>query len=153
MRLEGRYIGRRADCRSGARQERLRDGSGGTDGGGRQNRRFGGALGQTEIKNLGLVAAGHENVSGLDVAVDDAFGMGGVKRVGDLRAEIEQLVKLHGLAVGLAVDTALECLAFQQLHGDEVASPVFAHLVNRADVGVVQSNDSASFALKTVKRE
>src|SRR5207249_4071358 len=114
---------------------------------------LGGTLGQTEIENLGLVATGHENVGGLDVAVDDSLGMSGVESVGDLRAEIEQLPEFHSLVVGPAVDPVLERLAFQQLHGDEVASAVFSNLVDRADIWVVQSGGGASFALKTVERE
>ena len=51
------------------------------------------------------------------------------------------------------MDPVLERLAFQQLHGDEVASVVLANLVDRADIWVVQSGGGASFALKTVERE
>ena len=77
--------------------------------------------------------AGHENVGRFDVAVNDSLGMGGVERVGDLRSEIKQLPKLHGLTV----DAVLERFAFQQLHGDEMASAVLANFVDRADIGVV----------------
>ena len=41
-------------------------------------------LRQTKIQNLGVPALGHEDVRGLDVAVDDAFGVGGVECVGNL---------------------------------------------------------------------
>ncbi len=51
-------------------------------------------LGEAEIENLGVTAIGHENVCGLDVAMDDAFGMGSVKRVGDLDAQRKQGVQL-----------------------------------------------------------
>jgi hypothetical protein len=40
--------------------------------------------------------AGHENIGGFDVAVDDAFGMGGVERVDDLDTEIDQRLNFHG---------------------------------------------------------
>ena len=81
--------------------------------------------------------------------MDDAFGMGGIERVGDLRAEIEQRLEFHRLAV----DPLLQRLAFQQLHGDEVASAVLPDLVDSADIRVVQSGGGARFALKTVERE
>src|SRR6266576_2281600 len=41
-------------------------------------------LGETEVENLGLAAGGHKNIGWLDVAVDDAFGVRGVQRVGHL---------------------------------------------------------------------
>ena len=47
----------------------------------------------------------------------------------------------------------LERLAFQQLHGDEVASAVLSNLVDGADIRVVQGGGRTRFALKTVKRE
>ena len=61
--------------------------------------RLSGPLGQSEIENLCLVAVGHKNVGGLDVAMNDPFGVRGIERVGDLRAEIEQRIEFHGLAV------------------------------------------------------
>ena len=77
-----------------------------------------GALGQAEIENLCLIALSDENVGGLDVAVNDAFGVSGIEGIGDLDGEVEQTIELHGLAV----DCALEGLAFEQLHGDEVTA-------------------------------
>ena len=44
-------------------------------------------LGQSEIQNLGVSALGDEDVSGLDVAVDNAFGMGCVERIRNVDAE------------------------------------------------------------------
>ena len=41
-------------------------------------------LRQPEIENLGVPALGDENVGGLDVAMDDAFGVGGIERIGNL---------------------------------------------------------------------
>ena len=49
------------------------------------------------------------------------------------------------------MDPVLERLAFQQFHGDEVASAVLADLVDGADIGVVQGGGGAGFALKTVE--
>ena len=47
-------------------------------------------FGQAEVENLGVSALGHENVGGLDVAMDDAFAVRGVERVGDFDGQAEQ---------------------------------------------------------------
>ena len=49
-------------------------------------------LGKSEIQNLRLPAIGDEDVGRLDIAVNDALAMGYVERVGDLDADVEQLV-------------------------------------------------------------
>src|SRR5271169_5711490 len=151
-RLLRRHVGDVTYGRSGAGEERFVHGGGGTDGGSGMEGRIDGALGQSEIENLGLVATGHENVRGFYVAMDDSLGVGGVESVGDLRAEIEQLLKVHRLVGWLAVDAAFERLPFQQLHGDEVASAILANLVDGAEIRVVQCGGGARLALKTVER-
>ena len=45
---------------------------------------------QAKIENLGVAALGDEYIRGLDVAVDDAFGVGGIERVGDFDGQREQ---------------------------------------------------------------
>ena len=47
-------------------------------------------LRQAEVEHLGLAARRHEDVRRLDVAVDDALGVRGVERVGDLHGERQQ---------------------------------------------------------------
>jgi hypothetical protein len=53
-----------------------------------------GQLRQAEIQNLRLLALLNENVRRLDVAVDDALGMGGVQPVGYLDGQIQQRIDL-----------------------------------------------------------
>src|SRR5438034_8009107 len=50
-------------------------------------------LGETEVENLGLAAGGHKNIGWLDVAVDDAFGVRGVQRVGHLAPQVQKQVQ------------------------------------------------------------
>ena len=47
-------------------------------------------LGEAEIEHFHVIARADEDVGGFDVAVDDARGMRGVQRVGDLDAHVEQ---------------------------------------------------------------
>ena len=43
-------------------------------------------LGQAEVENLGVTAIGHEDIRGLDVAMDNAAGVGRVESIRDLDA-------------------------------------------------------------------
>ena len=64
----------------------------------------------------------------------DAQVMGGGQRIGDLDAQLEQLVEGHRPAP----DALVEGRAVEALHDDEVAAVVLADVVNRADVWMVQ---------------
>ena len=79
----------RTHCRAGARKKRFVHGRGGANRIGRVRGSLGSALGQSEIEDFRLIAAGHENVGGLDVSMDDAFGVSRIERVRDLNAEID----------------------------------------------------------------
>ncbi len=109
---------------------------------------LGDQLGQPEVQYLGLAARAHEDVGGLDVAMDDPLGVRGVERVGDLDAEIEDLLQLERLAL----DAVLERLAFQELHGDEALALVFADFIDGADVGMVERRGGARLALEARQR-
>ena len=91
-------------------------------------------LGQAEVHHLHVAPLGHENVRGLDIAMHDALRVRGVQRVGDLDPEIDNLVNLEH-AAGQSI---VERLAFHPFHDDERLALVFADVVDRADVRVVQ---------------
>jgi hypothetical protein len=104
-----------------------------------------GNFGEAEIQNFGVAALGDENVGGLDVAMNDAFAVGGVERVGNLDGEIEQVVQFHRAAG----DGVLQSLAVEKFHRDEGFAVRFANIVNRADVGMVQGGGGLGFSLET----
>ena len=105
-------------------------------------------FGQAEVQNLGVSALGDEDVRGLDVAMHDAFGVRGVQRVGDLDGERADC----SISIGLAADAMLQRQAFQKLHGDEGLAVLFADVVDRADVGMIQRGRGLRFALKARQR-
>ena len=79
--------------------------------------------------------------------MDDALGVSAVERVRDLDGEIEETIERHGLAV----DHALEGLALEQFHGDEVAATLLADLVDGADARMIEGRGGASLALKALE--
>ncbi len=101
-------------------------------------------LRQPEIQNLGVAALGDEDVRGLDVAVDDAFGMRGVECIGNLNRQTEQNIVLERFSG----DAMLQRHAVQKLHGDECLPVLFPNVINRADIGVIQRRCGLRFALK-----
>ena len=148
--LLGRHVSDGADGGAGAGEIGFADGGTIESGGGGA----GGAgfvaggenlLGEAEIENFGVAAIGDEKIGGLDVAMDDAFGMRGVEGVGDFDAEIEQRFHIEG-ASGNAV---LERHAIEKFHDDEGASLVLADFVDGADIGMIEGGSSAGFAAET----
>ena len=143
-----RHVVERPQRGAGARQ--LPAGNGGRRlrvGGGRGVEE-GDELRQAEVEDLGLAGAGHEDVGGLDVAVDDPLGVGRVEPVDDLDGQVQQPLHPHRAAL----DEVLERLALEQLHDDERLALVLPDLVNRADVGVVERGRRAGLAKEAVER-
>src|SRR5579859_5822178 len=90
---------------------------------------------QTKIENFGVTALGNEQVGGLDVPMNDAHRMGGFQSVGGLNANFQDFVHGHGLAA----NALLQALPREQFHDNDRLVFVLFDLVNRADVGVIQS--------------
>ena len=102
---------------------------------------------QAEVENLGVSALGDENVGGLDVAMDDAFAVRGVERVGDFDGQAEQDVHFQRTAG----DAVLEGHAIQILHGDEGLAVLLADVVDGADVGMIERGSGPGFAPKALQ--
>ncbi len=107
-----------------------------------------GDLGEAEVDDLGAAGSSDEDVSGLDVAMDDALVMRGIEGIGDLDAEVEHSVEPEALME----DAAVEGVALKQLHGNEVATLFPAHGINSADIGVIQRGGGARLKEKTIER-
>ncbi len=102
---------------------------------------------EAEIEDLGLAAIGDEDVCRLDVAMDDAFAVGGVEGVGHADRQVEQSIdreRAHG-------DAVLQGDALQKLHRDKGPAVVLVDVVNRADVRVVERTGGAGLALEALE--
>ena len=102
---------------------------------------------ETKVKDLGVAAAGHEDIGGFDVAMDNALGVGSVERIRDFDGELQQKVGLERLAG----DAVLQGEAVQVFHDDEGLAVLLVDLVDGADVGMIQGRGGAGFALKSFK--
>ena len=124
-----------------------------TDSGGRKVRnlrgraRVGLYFRQAEVENFGVLAFGDEDICGLDVAVDDASGVGRVERVGDFDAQRERHLQFHRTSG----DHVLEGHAVQELHDEESAAVVLADVVDGADVGMIQGGGRLGLAAETLQ--
>jgi len=105
-------------------------------------------LREAEVQDLRLPSVGHEDVRGLDVAVDNPLCVGRIERVGELDPQVQKLLRLDGPAG----DPTLQRPALQKLHGDEGLAFVLVDVVDGADVGVVQSGSGAGLTLEPLLR-
>jgi len=109
--------------------------------------RLEGDLRQPKIENLRLTSIRDEDVRGLDVAVDYAFGVRSIQRIGNRDAQIEHRLHLQRLAS----DLVPERLPLQQFHGDKGAPIGLVDFVNRADVRMIQRGRSLGFPLEAAE--
>ena len=105
------------------------------------------SFGEAEIEHLD-VASRHHDVAGLDIAMEDAFGVRGFQGIGDLRAEGKGCACLQRLIT----DVAAERAALQQLHDQVRTALRLACVENGADIGMAQSAGSARLTLETLPR-
>jgi hypothetical protein len=99
-----------------------------------------GAAGDAEVENLHPVAGGEHDVLGLDVAVDDAFFVSGLQAFATLRGDGEKFFGGNGLREAMAQGLALDVL-----HHEPEFAGVLDHVVDRADVGVVEGGGALGF--------
>src|SRR5208282_1112246 len=90
---------------------------------------------------------GDEDICRLDVAVDDSSGVRCVQCVRNLYSQLQHFLQRQRLA-GNAMP---QRLPVEKLHRDERLAVVFADLINRADIGMVQGGSSLCLTLKAAQ--
>ena len=99
--------------------------------------------GKPEIEQLGARAR-HDDVARFQVTVHDAVPVRLIESVGDLNRKPQRL--LNGQ--GPAREQLGERLALQVFHDEKVDSVLAADVIERADVGVIQTGDSPGLPLE-----
>ena len=108
---------------------------------------------QPEVEDLHLAAESDEDVGGLDVAMDYAFGMGSGESVGCLHRDVELLVELHeAILAAQRLEALLEALAIKFFHDDERVAVVVVDVVDGADVRMTELRGGPRLARKTLER-
>src|SRR5258708_19060145 len=95
-----------------------------------------------------MPALGHEDVRGLDIAVNNSLGVGCVERVGNFDSEIKQALQLDSRAQ----DQIPESLALQIFHHQKQSSLVLSDFVNGANIGMIQRRGRTSLAPEALQR-
>jgi hypothetical protein len=99
--------------------------------------------GQPKVEEPGPRLRQHD-VSGLQVAVDDALLVSRGQGIRDLPGHLEGLVKRQRSLL----EAIGQGLANQVLHDEEGLSAFFADVVQRTDVGMSEHGDRLGFALE-----
>src|ERR1700690_3626023 len=91
-------------------------------------------------------------IRGLDVAMDNALLMSRLESVGDLDRKAKGSSQPRPqIFFGGRIDPCPESLPFKQLHHDERPAGVFVELVDRTNVGMIQSRSRARLALQALE--
>ncbi|MFO0633675.1 MAG: hypothetical protein U0168_12565 [Nannocystaceae bacterium] len=157
LELFGRHVGRRAHDRAGARdvevaqaagrgagrlaraRRRRRQHVGGVDG-------LGGRAREAEVEHARSIVASDQHVVGLEVAVDDALGVGGGEALAGAQEHREDLVPRARLRVA----PRPQGHAADQLHRHEHLVALLPDLVHVHDVGVRQLRDRLGLAQQSL---
>ena len=103
-----------------------------------------GHFGQSEIENLGMPPLGDQDVRGLDVTMNNAFGVSCVQSVCDFDGQRENFLGFQWATR----DLMLQSQSVQVLHDDEGLALMLTNLVNGANVGVIERGCRLRLPLK-----
>jgi hypothetical protein len=101
-------------------------------------------LGDAEIAEVGLAVAVEEDVGRLEIAVDDALGVGGVQRLADAGQDLGRF----GRGQGAGADAPHQRSAAHVAHHQERLAVLLAEIVDRDDRRVLERGDGAGLALE-----
>ena len=88
---------------------------------------------EAEIENFCVSALSDENIGGLNVAVDDSLGMGGVESVGNFDRNLQNALQIHRPAV----NDMFQGVAIEKFHGNKGAGIMLTNIVDGANVGMI----------------
>ncbi len=94
-----------------------------------------------------MTAFGDKDICRLNVAVDDAFRVGGIECVGGLDRDGQQTLRRHGAAS----DHVLEGHSLQVFHRDKASAIVLTDFVDGADIRMVERRSRTSLAAETLQ--
>jgi hypothetical protein len=101
-------------------------------------------LREAEVKDLHLSVRRHHDVGRLEVPVDQAAAVRRSESIGDRNRHRDRLIERQRPVE----QTAGERLPFDVLHDEERRPVMVAHVVERADVRMVQAGNRLRFALE-----
>jgi hypothetical protein len=103
---------------------------------------------QAKIEQLDQTAVGQEDVSRLDVAVDDARFVRSAKRLHHLSYDVDDFCQRRRPAH----QSCLQADALEELHGDKGERLARAGIENSADVGMVERRRQPCLTLESTNR-
>ena len=112
-----------------------------------QLRGRGHVLGEPEVEHLDLALAREHDVAGLEVAVDEVVRVRCRERGCRVAHDARCLVQVEP---ALSAKPALQTLAIDVLHLDELILPLRAHCIYRGDVGVIEHGRGPRLALEAL---
>jgi len=89
---------------------------------------------------------GDKDVSRLDIAVNDALAVSGVKRVGDLQGKFENSLEVERRTA----KQLPQRIPLQALHCDKHAALLFPHFVDRAAIRMIQRRGGPRLAMEAL---
>jgi hypothetical protein len=102
---------------------------------------------ETEVQDFDAIVAGDEDVVGLEIAVNDAFFVGGGEAFGDLESVLDQFAARKSSGD----QNFAKRLAFEKLRDKKADAVLLTDIVNGEDVGMIQRAQDFRLMLETMK--